>query len=351
MKLAPVILVAVLSLGSLGANAGAGAGARVGSGKAAGETAGTVVPRELPPSAAPAAPGAAQTQPAGASARTAAPAATPASQRPGGAMLGALTAGLGLTWLATALGFGPEVAQFLLFGLLALVILVVIGLIVRRQPAQATAPGVPAAPRAAAPRAAPAARGPAAFQGAAADVAKAPRQYSPDKVGNDASARPWERSSPPVDAAKYAGGATLGAGLVSLPGSPGWAVPDGFDTAAFIEAAKRNFETLQEAWDRSDMATLRAMMTDDMLAEIRTQLNEREKLQHGQPNKTDVVILEAQILGVEDLGNDYMASVEFSGMIREQPSAGPSPFREVWNMTRPKSGDGGWLVAGVQALQ
>jgi predicted lipid-binding transport protein (Tim44 family) len=46
-----------------------------------------------------------------------------------------------------------------------------------------------------------------------------------------------------------------------------------------------------------------------------------------------------------------MASVEFSGMIREEPSAGPSPFREVWNMTKPKSGNGGWLVAGVQALQ
>jgi predicted lipid-binding transport protein (Tim44 family) len=46
-----------------------------------------------------------------------------------------------------------------------------------------------------------------------------------------------------------------------------------------------------------------------------------------------------------------MASVEFSGMIREDASAGPNPFREVWNITRPKSGSGGWLVAGVQALQ
>ena len=32
-------------------------------------------------------------------------------------------------------------------------------------------------------------------------------------------------------------------------------------------------------------------------------------------------------------------------------SAGPSPFREVWNITRPRSGSGGWLVAGVQAMQ
>ena len=37
-------------------------------------------------------------------------------------------------------------------------------------------------------------------------------------------------------------------------------------------------------------------------------------------------------------------------MIREDASAGPSPFREVWNMTKPITG-GGWLVAGVQALQ
>ena len=46
-----------------------------------------------------------------------------------------------------------------------------------------------------------------------------------------------------------------------------------------------------------------------------------------------------------------MASVEFSGMIKEDASSGASPFREVWNMTKPRSGSGGWLVAGVQALQ
>ena len=62
-------------------------------------------------------------------------------------------------------------------------------------------------------------------------------------------------------------------------------------------------------------------------------------------------MLEAQLLGIEDLGSDYMASVEFSGMIREDASNGPSPFREVWNMTKPKVGTTGWLVAGVQALQ
>ena len=71
----------------------------------------------------------------------------------------------------------------------------------------------------------------------------------------------------------------------------------------------------------------------------------------GVVNVTDVVMIEAQLLGIEDRGTEYMASVEFSGMVREDVSAGPSPFREVWNMTKSKSGSGGWLVAGVQALQ
>ncbi len=93
------------------------------------------------------------------------------------------------------------------------------------------------------------------------------------------------------------------------------------------------------------------MMTDEMLGEIRSQLAERERESPGQPNMTEVVMLDAQLLGIEDLGDGYLASVEFSGMIREEPSAGPSPFREVWNMTKPKAGGAGWLVAGVQALQ
>jgi predicted lipid-binding transport protein (Tim44 family) len=62
-------------------------------------------------------------------------------------------------------------------------------------------------------------------------------------------------------------------------------------------------------------------------------------------------VLEALLLGIEQLPGEYMASVEFSGLIREERSAGPSPFREVWNMTKPDNGSTGWLVAGVQALQ
>jgi len=193
--------------------------------------------------------------------------------------------------------------------------------------------------------------GPYAFQGAGAGEAVTPSPaYRPENVGNDASARPWERNTASFDAT----GAQASPGIVigsALAGSQAWGVPAGFDAEGFLKAAKTNFATLQAAWDRSDLGTLRSMMTDEMLAEIRQQLTEREAHTGGPANQTDVVMLEAQLLGIEDLGDTYMASVEFSGMIREEPSAGPSPFREVWNMTKSKTGVSGWLVAGVQALQ
>lgn len=151
-----------------------------------------------------------------------------------------------------------------------------------------------------------------------------------------------------ASAAAAASGSMIGS---ALTGSQTWGIPAGFDTEGFIKAAKSNFVTLQAAWDRSDISALRAMMTDAMLVEIRSQLAERESHTGASPNHTEVVMIEARLLGIEDQPDEYLASVEFSGMIREEPSAGPSPFREVWNMTKAKSGATGWLVAGVQALQ
>ncbi|WP_137892679.1 Tim44-like domain-containing protein [Ramlibacter sp. 2FC] len=329
-KILSLVLVAMLAVASLDAEAAR----RLGGGKSIGQQSSNVTQREA--TKAPAAP-TTTTQAASptaqpATAATAAGAAAPAARKPWGAMLGGLAAGLGLAWLAHSLGLGEAFGQFLLMGLLALVVMAVIGAVMRAR------------------KGTPRTEGGLAFQGAgnAPAVPSLPRQYSPDKVGNDASARPWESNATPFDASAASGGSMIGS---ALAGAQAWGTPEGFDVAGFLGAAKRNFVTLQDAWDRSDIATLRSMMTDTMVGEIRAQLAERESHAPGQPNKTEVVMLEAQLLGIEELPDHYMASVEFNGMIREEPSAGPSPFREVWNMTKPRSGASGWLVAGVQALQ
>jgi predicted lipid-binding transport protein (Tim44 family) len=293
---------------------------RMGSGKSFGKQSSNVTQRQA-------------SAPAGGSAAQATkPAAAP--KKPWGAMLGGLAAGLGLAWLASSLGLGAGLAQFMTFALLALAVMLVVGFVLRKLKANRDVDAQSSSPF--------------AFQGAGATLA---RGYSPANVGNDASARPWERSGAafeptPVQAAN--GGSVIGSALL---GSQSWGVPAGFDADGFLAACKTNFVTLQDAWDRSDISALRAMMTDDMLDQIKSQLAERESHTGGVFNKTDVLRLDAQLLGIEALEEVYMASVEFSGMIREDASAGPSPFREVWNMTKPCKGPGGWLVAGVQALQ
>ena len=323
MKWSVVVLTLALALGGVNAEAAK----RLGGGMSFGKQSSNVTQRNTAP-AAPTAPSQATnsaTKPA--PAPMVAP--TPA-RRPWGAMLAGVAAGLGLAWLASSLGLGEAFGQILMFGLIAMGLMMLIGFFMRKRQADAAATQ----------------SNPFAFQGAGRGPLPAAQPYRPENVGNDASARPFERSNlTPIDSNA---GSMIGSALM---GSQNWGVPAGFDSEGFLNAAKSNFITLQAAWDRSDIPALRAMMTDSMLGEIRTQLSEREAHTGTAPNSTDVVMIDARLLGIEELADEYMASVEFSGMIREEPSAGPSPFREVWNMTKPKSGQSGWLVAGVQALQ
>jgi len=317
---------------------------RMGGGSSFGRQSNNVTQREAVRPNTPAAP----TQNAAAPGANAGAAAA-APKRNWGGMLGGLAAGLGLAWLAHSLGLGAGFGNILMIGLLVLAAVVVWRMFAARSRNAGNGNGN-------------AARGPFAFQGAGnANSATAPAQYSPANVGNDASARPWERSGAAFDAtpaavggSSMAGAAAAGGGSMigsALAGAQSWGIPAGFDVDGFLTAAKRNFVTLQDAWDRSDISTLRAMMTDSMVGEIRNQLAERESHTAGQPNKTEVVTLDAQLLGIEESSDSYLASVEFSGVIREDAAAGPSPFREVWNMSKPLNGTSGWLVAGVQALQ
>ena len=43
-----------------------------------------------------------------------------------------------------------------------------------------------------------------------------------------------------------------------------------------------------------------------------------------------------------------MASVRFSGLIREEADAAPEAFSEVWHLSRPVDGSRGWTIAGIQ---
>ncbi|MEI8326854.1 MAG: Tim44 domain-containing protein, partial [Betaproteobacteria bacterium] len=159
-------LVLAITLACTGMNAEAAR--RMGGGKSVGQQSSQVTQR-----AATKAPGGATAAPAAAAAPTPA-----APKRPWGAMLGGLAAGLGLAWLASSLGLGETFGQLLMFGLLALAVMVAVGWFMRRRGAA----GATAAPM--------------AYPGVGSGPGvNGPSNYRPENVGNDASARPWERNS------------------------------------------------------------------------------------------------------------------------------------------------------------
>lgn len=125
-----------------------------------------------------------------------------------------------------------------------------------------------------------------------------------------------------------------------------WGVPAGFDNEAFLRHAKASFIRMQAAWDRADLADLREFTSPEVYAELSLQIQERG----NNPDFTDVVSIDAQLLGIETTDRDYLASVQFNGMIRNAPNAPAEPFVEVWNLSKPLRGDGGWVLAGIQQI-
>jgi predicted lipid-binding transport protein (Tim44 family) len=130
------------------------------------------------------------------------------------------------------------------------------------------------------------------------------------------------------------------------PVSEPWGVPADFDRESFLHNAKVYFVRMQAAWDAGDLKDIREFTTPEMFAEVRLDLSSRGEA----ANQTDVVRVDAELLGIEEKDSEHLASVRFSGLIREEKGAPAQEFTEVWNLVKRKEGNEGWLLAGIQQL-
>lgn len=121
----------------------------------------------------------------------------------------------------------------------------------------------------------------------------------------------------------------------------------GADVEEMLQLARQSFVRVQAAWDAADLPALSAMTTGPLLEDLREQLDARGP----GPNRTQVLSLDARLLALEELQEAFVASIEFSGLIRERTDDDtPAPFRELWLLASPKAASGGWRLARVQAL-
>ncbi|KRC84824.1 hypothetical protein ASE30_21415 [Achromobacter sp. Root83] len=259
-------------------------------------------------SAAPAAAGAATAGAAGAAAKSGA-------SRWLGPIAG-IAAGLGIAALLSSMGLSGALMEFLSSALLIGLVVFAIMFIVRRL-------------RGAGPR--------AATQGAfnGANNASGQQQQQPM----------WRESLQPGAAAAPAAAPVAPPAVMPKAGEDNnWFVPGDFDTPNFLKQAKEQFVRIQAVWDSGSTDGLRDFLTDDLITELKPQLAERG----AAPNKTEVVLLNAEMLGIETVSDGHLASVRFSGMLREAPGAEAFRFEEVWNLFKPANG--GWLLAGIQQI-
>jgi len=222
-----------------------------------------------------------------------------------------LAAGLGLAALFSHLGLGEEMASFLMLALLAMAAFMLLRFFMRRN--------APAAPAWSTPAGAPLLR---------SDPSTAPAmQYAGMPQQGPAA---FDQSP-----AALGGSATLGA------------FPPGFDADAFAREAKLNFIRLQAAFDAANLDDLRAFTSPEVYAEISMQLAERGDA----AQITDVMVLDAEVLEAVDESNRHVVSVRFTGQVREAADQDVLPLDEIWHLTKPASGRGGWVIAGIQQQQ
>ena len=151
----------------------------------------------------------------------------------------------------------------------------------------------------------------------------------------------------------FAGMPTL-PGMTSMPGGSAFSAapndtrPDWFEDEPFLRAAKGHFIRLQEAYDRGDLQDIREYTTPEVFAEVQLQLQERGSA----PNKTDVLQLNADVVNVVTEDNLVIASVRFSGLLREEEGAAATAIDEVWHIQKSVTDkNASWFVAGIQQMQ
>ena len=121
-------------------------------------------------------------------------------------------------------------------------------------------------------------------------------------------------------------------------------IPADFPVETFLRSAKTSFIRLQAANDRKDLNDIREYTSPEMFAEISVQMQERDDA----PQKTDVLAIDAELLQVANDGDMALASVRFTGQLRENNGA-PDNVDEIWHVQKNLRDDKSvWLLGGIQ---
>lgn len=108
-----------------------------------------------------------------------------------------------------------------------------------------------------------------------------------------------------------------------------YGAPADFNQEEFLNMSTAYFKMLQKAWDSGDMDDLSNYTTDDLFIEL---THKRREIKGA--NLTEIVNLNASLAGFETTPTEYVASVLFTGSLKENGE--PTEIKEIWNLVKPK---------------
>ena len=125
-------------------------------------------------------------------------------------------------------------------------------------------------------------------------------------------------------------------------------IPADFDVQGFVRNAKMTFIRLQAANDAKDLNDIRDYTTPQVYAAVSMQMQERGDV----AQRTEVVSIDAQVMQVVTEAGKTIASVRFTGLVREDNAVNPEPVDEVWHVEKDLSdANASWLIAGIQQVE
>jgi len=126
--------------------------------------------------------------------------------------------------------------------------------------------------------------------------------------------------------------------------------PEDFDSKDFLHGAKLTYTRLNASWDKRDLDDIAQFSSPAFMETIKEQAAESPE-----PGRTDVLLVDATLVGFETKDNEQIVSVYFSVLLRESDdkTAGSTPIdlREVWHFTRAIAGNERWVLDGIQQVE
>ena len=124
-------------------------------------------------------------------------------------------------------------------------------------------------------------------------------------------------------------------------------LPPGFNADEFLKGAKAIYTRLQASWDKRDFEDIRQFVSPEVLTEIKAQAQE-----DPQPGKTELLLINPNILEVREVDNQTVVSVLYDVMMRENGTEMAKQVRELWHFSREtRKPEDFWMLEGIQQVE